>query len=288
MTTARISRQIPLDRLSLPDTDVRITRPNNEVREIASSMGDPSVGQQQPIAVYPADYADRGDDLDSDDLADIYDGETDLVIHDGVTRYRAAEQLGWSTIWGVVIPAPPDDEVLARLEANTERIEMSDFETMKVLKDEYESTDKTLADIAEKVGCGVSTLSNIFSLFDAPAFLRSAWQHDDHPLGVGHAKAVRSLLVDKNVQEYAEAGDLTEEAARQEARDDAKLMVDVQAKHDLTLAEFKKRLGRCRKETIDSLRDQRSLEDKRADGQADRAERLSRAGYRVTAETVEI
>jgi hypothetical protein len=49
-------------------------------------------------------------------------------------------------------------------------------------------------------------------------------------------------------------------------------MIDVQAQHDLGVTDFRERCKRCRKETLDSLQDERSMDEKRADGQTEAAE----------------
>jgi hypothetical protein len=49
-------------------------------------------------------------------------------------------------------------------------------------------------------------------------------------------------------------------------------MIDVQAEHDLAVGEFRKRCKRCQKETLDQLQDQRTLEEKQADGASRKAD----------------
>lgn len=266
-TDAALSRQVQLDQLVLPPDDVREGRSSEGVQSIASSMGDPDVGQQQPIAVYPNDYAEVVDDGTEDELDDLFGDGHPLVIHDGVTRYRAAEMLGWDTLWAVIVPAPPENEVVARLEANTERLDMSDPEIYKALYDHYQSTEATLDDVGEKVGASGSYMSRVFSLLDAPEWLREPWEHPQHPLGTSHAMACLSFLSGDTAEAYADAGGLTEQEAHERAVEDARLMVDVQQQHDLQVGDFRDRCQRKKKETIDQLQDQRSPEQKQADGQ---------------------
>jgi ParB-like chromosome segregation protein Spo0J len=272
MTVSTISRQIPLDQLVLPETDVRQGRDPDQVRSLASSMGDPEIGQQQPINVYPADHADVVDDGTQDDLVELFEADHPLVIHDGVSRYRAAEQLGWSTLWAVLTPEPPENEVVARLEANTENLDMSDYEVYSALYDHYQDADATLDDVGAKIGVSASYISNVFGLFEAPGWLRDAWERTGHPLETCHALAVRSMLSENSLEEYARAGSLNQEEALARAEDDARLMIDVQAQHDLGVSDFRQRCQRCRKETLDSLQDQRTIDEKRADGQTDTAD----------------
>jgi len=272
MTVETIARQIPLDQLVEPDTDVRQGRDADQVRSLASSMGDPEVGQQQPINVYPADYQEVVEDGSADGLTDLYDSGHPMVIHDGVSRYRAAEQLGWSTLWAVVTPEPPENEVVARLEANTESLDMSDYEVYKALWDHYQESEATLDDVGGKIGVSASYVSNVFGLFEAPSWLRNAWENETHPLETSHALAVRAMLSENSLAEYARAGGLDEDEARATAADDARLMIDVQAQHELGVSDFRERCQRCQKETLDQLADGRSQDEKRADGQTATAE----------------
>jgi len=53
MTQVRISRQVPLEQLREPKTDVREQRDADGITSLAASMGDPDVGQLQDILVHP-------------------------------------------------------------------------------------------------------------------------------------------------------------------------------------------------------------------------------------------
>jgi rubrerythrin len=272
MTVSTIARQIDLDQLILPETDVRQGRDADQVRSLASSMGDPEIGQQQPINVFPADHDDVVDEGGQEELVELYEADHPMTIHDGVSRYQAATQLGWSTLWAVITPEPPENEVVARLEANTENLDMSDYEVYSALHDHYQTSEATLEDVGTKIGVSASYVSNVFGLFDSPSWLREAWERDGHPVETSHALAVRSMLSEESVSEYARAGGLTDEEALAEAEDDARLMIDVQQQHDLGVTDFRERCKRCRKETIDALQDQRTIDEKRADGQSKAAE----------------
>lgn len=272
-----ISREVPLDQLVLPPKDVREGRDPDTVRSIAASMGDPDVGQQLPINVYPNDYDDVVDDGTETELVDLFQDEHPLVIHDGVTRYRAAQQLGWATLWAVIVPEPPENEIVARIDASNERLDLTDYEMFSALHDHYEDTDATLADIAAKCGLSESYVSRIFSLLESPDWLRDPWRHPDHPLETSHALATMALLSSNSIDTYQEAGDLDPDEARQQAIQDAQLMVDVQDRHDLQVGEFRNRVKRCRQETLDELRDGRSQTEKQADGATQAAEQRERA-----------
>jgi len=176
MDPVRISREVPLDQLRHPDFDVRQGRPEADIRSIAQSMGDPGQGQQQPINVFPADRDDLPADPGDEDLHGYFQGDGRLIIHDGVTRALAAQKLGWETIWAVITPRAPENEVIARLSANTDRVDMTDYETVSTLFEYYDREDITQADLAEKAGMGASTLSKLFSVLDGPDWLRLTGQ----------------------------------------------------------------------------------------------------------------
>lgn len=272
MTDARISRAVPLDQLRGPETDVREHRPEEDVMSLAASMGDPSVGQLQDVLVYPQDYDDVVEDGTEEELHDLFTDGHPMVVYDGETRRQAARKLGWETLSCTIVPEQPESGVIGQLDANTERVEMSEFETVRALFEFYQETDATLADVGEKTGYSESYLSQVFGLMDSPDWLREAWRHPDHPLETSHALAVFSFLSENTVEQYAAAGGLDDEEAHQRALEDARLMVDVQADHDLSVTEFRERCKRCRKDTLDQLSDQRTLDEKRADGQTQAAE----------------
>jgi hypothetical protein len=245
---------------------------------LAASLGDPNVGQLQDILVHPVDPEDVLEEGDEDELDELFRDGHPMRIVDGETRRLAAEKLGWATIDATIIPEPPESTIVAQLDANTERVEMTQAETVRALYQHYEETELTLEDMGDKVGYSESYLSNVFGLCEAPQWLQEPWRHPEHPLETSHALAVKSLLTGNALEGYQEAGGLDEAEAYEQGVQDAKLMIDVQAEHELPVGEFRKRTKRCRKETIDELRDQRTLEEKRADGQAEAAETEVRTG----------
>jgi hypothetical protein len=272
MTDARISRQVPLDQLVMPETDVRERRDPDSVRSLAASMGDPDVGQLQPILVTPAADVDEDFEWSADSLDEAVTAGDALRIIDGVTRFQAAEFLGWETLWAWVVAEPPEDQVIASLDANTERIDMSQFETANALYQHYQETGATQKELAEKVGYDPTYLSKLFGLIEGPDWMVEAWRNPDHPIETGHCLHLDSMLGPSALQDYADAGGLTEEEAREHAVRDAKLMVDVQAEHNCTVTEFGRRCERCRNESCQKLADGRNLNQRQADGQRERAE----------------
>jgi len=276
MTDVRLSRAVPLDQLREPQTDVRDHRPQEAVQSLANSMGNPDVGQLQDVLVHPVDHADLDDGLDRDDLDQLFRDGHPMRIVDGETRRLAARRLGWETLSATIVPEPPEETTLAQLDANTERVEMSQFETVRALYEHREETGATLAQMSQKTGYSESYLSSVFALFDSPDWLLEAWRHPDHPVETSHARAVRSMLSEESVDQYRQAGDLDDETARETAVEDAKLMVDVQGKRELAVSDFRDRCRRCQKETLDSLKDDRSLDQKQDDGATQSAEEAVR------------
>jgi len=272
MTNGRISRAVPLDQLRAPETDVRERRSEEDVMSLASSMGDPDVGQLQDILVHPVDPGEHVEEGDAEELHSLFQADHPMRVVDGETRRQAARKLGWATVDATIVPRPPENTVIAQLDANTERIEMTEYETVRALKEHYEETGATLKDMQDKVGYSPGYLSELFGLLEAPDWLTEPWRHHGHPLETGHARAVNSFLSADTIETYAQAGDLDDDTARQRAVQDAQLMIDVAAKHEPTVSDFQQRSKRKKKDTIDQLQDQRSAEQKQADGQTRSAE----------------
>lgn len=276
--TVRISRSVPLEQIREPETDIREHRPAEQIQSLAASMGDPDVGQLQDVLVHPVDY-DELEDVDSrDDLHELFADGHPMRIVDGETRRLAAQRLGWATLDATIVPEPPESTIVAQLDANTERIEMNSYETVRALYQHYDETDATLEDMQDMTGLSVSHLSNMFSTLESPDWLTDPWRHPEHPLESSHAKAVKSFLTSQTIEDYAHAGDMDEEEARQRAVKDAKLMIDVQGKHDLAVGEFRKRCKRCKAETLEQLRDGRSHQEKTDDGTTQRSEQRATTG----------
>jgi ParB/RepB/Spo0J family partition protein len=270
--TVHVSRAIPLEQLREPETDVREHRPDSKVKSIAASMGDSDVGQMQDILVHPLEDSEAyGTDDETVIDEHLRDGGAFRVV-DGETRRLAAQQLGWATIHATVVPEPPEDTVVAQIDANTERVDMTDFEVLRGLKDWYEETQNTLQDVADATGYSEGHVSKMFTLLDAPDPITEPWQNPDAPFETGHARAVRTLLTDDRIESLVERTDLDEDEAREQAMDDVHLMVGVQLDKNLTAQDLRERSQRRHKEVVDELKDDRSLDEKRADGQRRKAE----------------
>jgi len=271
----RLSRAVPLEQLRPPETDVRQGRPQDQVQSLAASMGDPDVGQLQDVLVHPVDHDELEDIDDDDDLDALFRDGHPLRIVDGETRRQAAEMLNWHTLQATIVPEPPENTTIAQLDANTERIEMGEFETVRALAMHREETGASLSDMADKTGYSESYLSDVFSTMDSHEDIVEAWRHPEIPIGTSEARALKSMLTQNSIERYQQAGGLGEEAAYQRALEDVRLMIDVQQKHNLQTGEFRKRCNRCVKESLDQLADDRDAADKQAEGQAKRAEQAA-------------
>jgi ParB-like chromosome segregation protein Spo0J len=278
MSTPRISRAVPLEQLRAPETDVREHRDQDSIRSLAASMGDPSVGQLQDVLVHPVAPDELEGEIDSEQLHELHRDGHDMRIVDGETRRLAAEHLGWHSLDCTIVPEPPESRVIAQLDANTERISMTGFETCRALHEHYQETGCTLADMQDKTGYSPGHLSEVFSLFEAPECIQQAWQHPDHPVSTTDARNLRRLLTENQIERYAAAGGLDEEEAYDRALQDVRLMIDVQEQHELTATEFRKRCQRCMQESLQELSDSRTQQEKQADGQQQAAEQRARSG----------
>jgi len=190
----RLSRMVPLDQLREPEQDIRTRRPRGDVKSIAASMGDPDVGQLQDVLAYPEDHNGDGEAETEEELTELFRDGHPMVVFDGETRRQAAIELGWDVLSCTLVPHPPDGGMIAQLDANTERIEMSSFETVRALYEYKDESGATLDDLATKTGLSPSYLSNAFNTFELPDYVVDPWQDPNHPLETSHAIAVKGMV----------------------------------------------------------------------------------------------
>lgn len=253
-TPPSVVEYVRLGRLRPPETDVRQSRDRDQVRSIAESME--RSGQLQAAKVYPPEDSleDDPDDIDERDLREIAAGEGDLVVEDGWTRREAARINNWKQLRVELFPTASDDTVVAQLEANTERIDMADFETMQALKDWSEETGKAQAEVAETIGKARSTVSNWFRALDAPGYLTTRWQDPDTHIEYGHVREILQLPTEdlqRKVLEDALQYDRSVTMTRETAKN--------------TVKAWKR-----------NQQDDRTKAEREADGQAARAERKAK------------
>jgi len=253
-TPPSVVEYVRLGRLRPPETDVRQSRDRDQVRSIAESME--RSGQLQAAKVYPdpAVLEDYDDDLDVQDLREIAAGECDLVVEDGWTRREAARINNWKQLRVEIFPDASDDTVVAQLEANTERIDMADYETMQALKTWSVETDKSQAEVAETIGKARSTVSNWFRALDAPEYLTTRWQDPDTHIEYGHVREILRLP--------------TEDLQR-------KVLEDC-LQYDRSVTMTRETAKNTAKAWKRNRQDDRSKEEREAEGQARRAERQAK------------
>lgn len=175
--TPTIVEWLPLDHLEPPATDVRNYRDRDKVRSIAESLE--RSGQIQPAKVVPVIDGDRVDDPDADRdaLRALLDDAETFETVDGWTRREAARINNWERLRCEIWPTEPDDQVIESIEANTERLDMDDYETMASIKEWADENGLTHEAVGDRLGKSRSTISNWFRALDAPDFLQIGRAH---------------------------------------------------------------------------------------------------------------
>jgi ParB-like chromosome segregation protein Spo0J len=181
-----IVKEVPLGKLVPPEYDVRSDRDIDELRSLAQSMSED--GQLQPALTHVDELANGTEDLDVDEipLDELMQHVDTIRVVDGWSRKEAAEMLEWPTLRCEVYRDPPAEAELASLAANTERLEMRSFDTMKTLKDLVERTDMPIKVLAERTGYHPSTLSSYLGVFDGFEPALEAWRDPDTHVELGH------------------------------------------------------------------------------------------------------
>lgn len=247
----KVSRRIPLDRLRPPETDIRQGRPEDQVASLAQSMS--ANGQLQPALVVPV-WPDDVDDPDPDHrdaFLSLLEEVDEYRIVDGETRRQAARMLDWNDLWAWIWPEEPENVTMAQLDANTERISMDDYETVRALAEHKDATGKTLSEMAEETGYAESTLSQYFGALEAWDPLVEAWEDPDSPLELGHVLEI-NRLEDEDAQ-----GSVLEHVLR----------------HEASVSKTREYVRNKAKELRREAQDEQSPAERQFQGQADRADR---------------
>lgn len=270
----KISTRVPLDQLRPPERDVREHRPEQAVASIAQSMGDPTVGQLQPVLAYPAGHDDLEAETQEDLRALIQDGH-DVVVLDGETRRQAAkDELGWHDIWCWVWDSPPENATVAQLDANTERIDMTSFETVRAIVDHKEETGRTWTEVAKDVGYSASTLSGYASVVNGPDWLTEPLRDPDHQLDVGHAREIYRVMGDSVTEGFEEIGGLEEEAAQAKQRKLGENLVHWCHEYGWTVTETRKGVERKIQEIHDELEHGGGHQERQRQAESDAASQM--------------
>ena len=188
-----IIREVPLEDLEPPETDVREGRDPDGLRNLARSME--QNGQIVPASAHidpellPEDTAP----LDTADLEKLYEQAEAVRITDGWSRRHAAEILGWPTLRCEIHRQDRADQVVSQLAANTDRLEMNKYEQVVAIRDYKRDSGDTQAEIAEKTGMSESYLSDLLNCLDEPQPIVQAWANPDSHIEAGHVLAIKQL-----------------------------------------------------------------------------------------------
>jgi len=187
---------IPLERLEPPETDVRQGRDRDQLRALAQSLD--RSGQLQAAKVYPDSYDqyEPEERQQSGTLVDMIDRADYFIVVDGWSRREAARIANWDSLRCEIHAEPPEHQVIASLDANTERLDMSDYETMVSIQSWAEDQGLTQREVAEQLGKSESTISQWFSALDAYEPLQMAWQDPDSHVEYGHVREIERLPTD--------------------------------------------------------------------------------------------
>lgn len=249
----KVSTRVPLDQLRPPEEDVREHRPEQAVQSIAQSMGDPTVGQLQPVLAYPAGWEDL--DLDSqDDLRQLVQDGHDIIVLDGETRRQAAQDiLGWHDLWAWIWDEPPENATVAQLDANTERIDMTEYETIRAIVNHKEDTGRTWTEVAEDVGYHPSTLRGYAAVLNGPDWLQDAMQDPDNVIQVGHAREIYKGIGQDFREAMVELSDLDEDGAKQKAMKLGRNLVGWANEYGWSVTDTRDAVNRKQQDVLDEL-----------------------------------
>lgn len=192
-TVDSVVRDIPLSDLADPRHDVRDRRDPDQLRNLAQSMD--QHGQRVPLDCWlDAEFLpDDTAKVDTADLETLVDQADAVRITDGLSRKAAAEQLGWPTLRCEVSRNPPADETIAQLAANTDRLDMGEYESVSALKEYQERTGITQSELADLAGMSQPYLSQLLGALEEPDPIVEAWRNPETHIETGHVLEIRRL-----------------------------------------------------------------------------------------------
>jgi len=272
-----LSRQLPLELVEPPKTDVRDERPDQQIRSLAESIADK--GQLQPVLVHPVNPDEHIDDDNDGEgrLEELLAEDHPVRIVDGMTRYLACKQLGRSTVWAVVVPREPDDVVLAQIDANTEGISMDEKEVLETVVEQKEAQGLTWEEIGQRVGLAASTLRSYAYALDAPQYILERWESPESPVERGHVITLRGMRGDEWEQLYEEYTDLGGEAIEAKLRNEQEQMLGWIERHGWAVGETRTRVKNRQRDLREELASDDPTDPQTA-GQQQRAEAQETAG----------
>jgi ParB family chromosome partitioning protein len=113
------------------------------------------------------------------------------VLIAGERRWRAAELAGLTEVPVIVKETTPEDMLVLALIENVQRADLNPLEEAHAYKQLVEEFGLTHADVADRVGKGRSTVSNLIRLLDLPENIQAAVF--DGRISGAHARALLSL-----------------------------------------------------------------------------------------------
>jgi ParB-like chromosome segregation protein Spo0J len=198
-------------------------------------------GLISPLTTYCGEVDTGEGEIDRDDLPleDLADRAESIHIVDGLSRLAAAESMGWPTLRCEIFRDEPDHISILSLAANTDRLPMSDYETVSAIAEYKELSGATLDTLSEKTGYAPSTLSNYLGALDAPEFITDAWQSKENDVELGHVVEIASLPTEdvqkkvlRDAVEYGRPVNHTREVARNAVKEASKEAQDDRTMHE--------------------------------------------------------
>jgi len=188
-----IIREVPLEDLEPPETDVREGRDPDGLRNLARSME--QNGQIVPASAHidPELLPEGTAALDTAGLEKLYEQAEAVRITDGWSRRHAADILDWPTLRCEIHRQDKSDQIVSQLAANTDRLDMNKHEQVVAIRDYKRDSGDTQAEIAEKTGMSESYLSDLLNALDEPAPIVQAWANPDSHIEAGHVLAIKQL-----------------------------------------------------------------------------------------------
>jgi ParB family chromosome partitioning protein len=113
------------------------------------------------------------------------------VLIAGERRWRAAQLAGLTEVPVIVKETTPQDMLVLALIENIQRADLNPLEEANAYKQLVEEFELTHADVAERVGKGRSTVTNLIRLLELPANIQAAVF--DGRVSGAHGRALLSL-----------------------------------------------------------------------------------------------
>lgn len=136
--------QVPVDAMKIPDWDIRGTRPEDDVQDIASSMKEE--GQLVPVILAPK-------------------SEDTYEIIDGVHRYLAANKLMWDSLNALILSEDRDNFTIGVI-SNIGRVQVSREDKIRLYRYLLEEQELATTDVADRLGVSPRTARNYRAILE--------------------------------------------------------------------------------------------------------------------------